>query len=171
MTSRPAPKMAHFYFDGNPMCCSYLCITHLVPQHIPAKFYEWSPPLFQVVTLWYRSPEVLLGQSYGTSVDIWSCGCIIAEMFKLEPLFCGSSEGDQLNRIFEVIGTPSLEEWPKQVSLEWSSFSIHEPKSFSSLLPSICQAGTDLLKSMLTFDPKTRISAQQALSHPFFQET
>lgn len=163
--------MAHFYFDGNPMCCSYLCITHLVPQHIPAKFYEWSPPLFQVVTLWYRSPEVLLGQSYGTSVDIWSCGCIIAEMFKLEPLFCGSSEGDQLNRIFEVIGTPSLEEWPKQVSLEWSSFSIHEPKSFSSLLPSICQAGTDLLKSMLTFDPKTRISAQQALSHPFFQET
>lgn len=57
--------------------------------------------IFEVVTLWYRSPEVLLGLPYATPVDIWSCGCIMAELFRLSPLFCGSSEGDQLDKIFQ----------------------------------------------------------------------
>lgn len=66
-----------------------------------AKTYDFEMRLTSVVvTLWYRSPEVLLGLSYATPVDIWSCGCIMAELFRLSPLFNGSSEGDQLDRIF-----------------------------------------------------------------------
>jgi len=66
-----------------------------------AKTYDFEMRLTSVVvTLWYRSPEVLLGLPYATPVDIWSCGCIMAELFKLSPLFNGSSEGDQLDRIF-----------------------------------------------------------------------
>jgi serine/threonine protein kinase len=66
-----------------------------------AKTYDFEMKLTSVVvTLWYRSPEVLLGLPYATPVDIWSCGCIMAELFRLFPLFNGSSEGDQLDRIF-----------------------------------------------------------------------
>ena len=65
----------------------------------------WMCVLFhlfvKVVTLWYRSPEVLLTTSYATPVDIWSCGCIFAELFRRKPLFCGQSEADQLSKIFE----------------------------------------------------------------------
>ena len=57
----------------------------------------------QVVTLWYRSPEVLLTTSYATPVDVWSCGCIFAELFRRKPLFCGQSEADQLSKIFEYV--------------------------------------------------------------------
>lgn len=66
-----------------------------------AKTYDFEMRLTSVVvTLWYRSPEILLGLPYATPVDIWSCGCIMAELFRLCPLFSGSSEGDQLDRIF-----------------------------------------------------------------------
>ena len=66
-----------------------------------AKTYDFEMRLTSVVvTLWYRSPEVLLGLPYATPVDIWSCGCIMAELFTLSPLFSGTSEGDQLDRIF-----------------------------------------------------------------------
>ncbi|KAG8223647.1 hypothetical protein J437_LFUL001754 [Ladona fulva] len=67
-----------------------------------AKTYDFEMRLTSVVvTLWYRSPEVLLGLPYATPVDIWSCGCIMAELFRRSPLFCGTSEGDQLDRIFQ----------------------------------------------------------------------
>lgn len=52
-------------------------------------------------TLWYRAPEVILGLSYTTAIDIWACGCIIAEMFLKKPIFPGTSEVDQLDRIFQ----------------------------------------------------------------------
>nr|CAD7453300.1 unnamed protein product [Timema tahoe] len=67
-----------------------------------AKTYDFEMRLTSVVvTLWYRAPEVLLGQPYATSVDIWACGCIMAELFRRAPLFNGSSEGDQLDKIFQ----------------------------------------------------------------------
>lgn len=62
----------------------------------------------EVVTLWYRPPDVLLGsKNYNTSIDIWSVGCIFAEMSNLKPLFAGSNETDQLKKIFRVLGTPN----------------------------------------------------------------
>ena len=67
----------------------------------------------EVVTLWYRAPDILLGsKNYTTSVDIWSVGCIFAEIVNRKPLFAGQDERDQLNRIFQIRGTPTTEEWP-----------------------------------------------------------
>jgi cyclin-dependent kinase len=67
----------------------------------------------EVVTLWYRAPDILMGsRHYSTTVDIWSVGCIFAEMLNGRPLFPGSNESDQLLRIFKTLGTPTQQSWP-----------------------------------------------------------
>lgn len=72
----------------------------------------------EVVTLWYRSPDVLMGSKhYDTAVDMWSVGCIFAEMVTGRPLFPGTSEKDQLIKIFVLLGTPTVEEWPEMGQL------------------------------------------------------
>ena len=67
------------------------------------------------MTLWYRAPEVLLGTTYATPVDIWSCGCILAELVTRRPLFPGLTETDQLTKIFSVLGLPGEESWPQDI--------------------------------------------------------
>nr|XP_057911511.1 cyclin-dependent kinase 4 [Doryrhamphus excisus]XP_057911512.1 cyclin-dependent kinase 4 [Doryrhamphus excisus] len=126
-----------------------------------------------VVTLWYRPPEVLLQSSYATPVDIWSCGCIFAEMFKRKPIFCGESEVDQLGKIFEVIGLPPEEEWPSDVTLSRKHFPPCSARPLTDFVPEIDEQGARLLLAMLTFDPAKRISALNALNHSYFcdQET
>lgn len=137
-----------------------------------AKTYDFEMRLTSVVvTLWYRSPEILLGLPYATPVDIWSCGCIMAELFRLCPLFSGSSEGDQLDRIFRVIGTPQESEWPENVSLNWSFFAQHHSVLLESLLPEICEQGRNILQCMLKFNPNERITAADALLHPYFRDS
>ncbi|KAM9321545.1 cyclin-dependent kinase 4 [Gastrophryne carolinensis] len=123
-----------------------------------------------VVTLWYRAPEVLLQSTYATPVDIWSVGCIFAEMFRRKPLFCGKSEADQLCKIFDMIGLPSEEEWPEDVTLPRSAFSPRSQQPVEKFVPEIDATGAQLLLEMLTFNPLRRISASQALLHPFFSE-
>ena len=76
---------------------------------LPVKTYT-----HEVVTLWYRAPEVLLGQKqYSTPLDQWSVGCIMAEMAQKKPLFAGDSEIDQIFNIFKVMGTPNESLWPE----------------------------------------------------------
>ncbi|XP_059384870.1 cyclin-dependent kinase 4-like [Carassius carassius] len=123
-----------------------------------------------VVTLWYRSPEVLLQTTYATPLDIWSTGCIFAEMFRRTPLFCGDSEVDQLSKIFSVIGLPAEDQWPADVTLSWKNFSPQTPRPITDCVPEITEKGAELLLEMLTFDPLKRISALNALEHPFFTE-
>ncbi|CAL1266121.1 unnamed protein product [Larinioides sclopetarius] len=123
-----------------------------------------------VVTLWYRPPEVLLYQSYASAVDVWSSGCILAELYKREPLFPGENEVDQLAKIFEVIGSPKQSEWPKDVSLSWTSFRFYKGVPLQSVVPEICPDGLDLLKRMLCFNPTERISCEAALKHPYFKD-
>jgi len=127
----------------------------------------------EVVTLWYRSPEILLGgKIYSTPVDIWSVGCIFAEMASHSPLFPGDSEIDQLFQIFRLLGTPSEQTWPgvssfrdyKPTFPQWSSQSL--PKA----LPDLDTQGIDLLTRMLVYEPSKRISARDALKHPYFNE-
>lgn len=137
-----------------------------------AKTYDYEMRLTTVVvTLWYRAPEVLLGLPYASSVDIWSCGCIMAELYKLKPIFVGTSEGDQLDKIFNTMGTPSQSEWPEHCSLMWSSFQHHLKIPIQQLLPEISKCGKDLLEKMLTFNPVQRISALHALQHEFFSHS
>ncbi|XP_031681173.1 cyclin-dependent kinase 4 isoform X2 [Oncorhynchus kisutch] len=136
-----------------------------------ARIYSYHMALTPVVvTLWYRPPEVLLQSTYATPVDIWSTGCIFAEMFRRKPLFCGDSEVDQLGKIFNVIGLPPEEEWPADVTLSRHNFSPISPRPITDYAPEINKQGTELLLKMLTFDPLRRISALNALEHPYFQE-
>ncbi|XP_066554643.1 cyclin-dependent kinase 6 [Amia ocellicauda] len=136
-----------------------------------ARLYSFHMALTPgIVTLWYRAPEVLLYSSYLPSVDMWSAGCIFAELFLLRPLFQGYTDMQQLHKIFEVIGLPMEEEWPELSPLPYSSF--WETKSPSNqLIPNMDEQGRDLLFKCLLFSPTLRISASEALREPFFSSS
>ncbi|XP_065014549.1 cell division control protein 2 homolog isoform X3 [Musa acuminata AAA Group] len=127
----------------------------------------------EVVTLWYRAPEILLGsRHYSTPVDLWSVGCIFAEMVNQRPLFPGDSEIDQLFKIFRVLGTPNEETWPGVTSLPdfKSSFPRWPSKDLASIVPNLEPAGVDLLLKMLYLEPGRRITARKALEHEYFKD-
>ncbi|XP_017274852.1 cyclin-dependent kinase 6 isoform X2 [Kryptolebias marmoratus] len=123
-----------------------------------------------VVTLWYRAPEVLLNAVYMFSVDMWSAGCIFAELFLLRPLFKGYTEVQQLQKIFEVIGLPGEEDWPRDSAVSYSE-RWGPRESCAELLPQLDPDENDLLSRCLTFSPSRRISAAKALTHAFFAKT
>ncbi|RPA84692.1 Pkinase-domain-containing protein [Ascobolus immersus RN42] len=127
----------------------------------------------EVVTLWYRSPEILLGgRQYSTGVDMWSVGCIFAEMVNLKALFQGDSEIDEIFKIFRLLGTPDESVWPGVTSYPdfKTSFPRWERVPTEKFVPGLDPAGIDLLESMLIFDPAARISAKQACHHEYFME-
>ncbi|XP_031208439.1 cyclin-dependent kinase 3 [Mastomys coucha] len=125
----------------------------------------------EVVTLWYRAPEILLGTKfYSTAVDVWSVGCIFAEMVTGKALFPGDSEIDQLFRIFHTLGTPSEATWPgvSQLPDYQGSFPKWNRKGLEEIVPSLGPEGQELLLQLLRYDPSQRISAKTALTHPYF---
>ncbi|KAJ6818915.1 cell division control protein 2-like protein A [Iris pallida] len=127
----------------------------------------------EVVTLWYRAPEILLGsRQYSTPVDIWSVGCIFAEMVNQRPLFPGDSEIDELFKIFRVLGTPNEDSWPGVSSLPdfKSAFPKWPAKDLATVFPSLEAAGIDLLSKMLQLEPNKRITARHALDHAYFKD-
>ncbi|XP_041061925.1 cyclin-dependent kinase 11B isoform X10 [Carcharodon carcharias] len=129
-----------------------------------------------VVTLWYRTPELLLGaKEYSTAIDLWSVGCIFAEFLTQKPLFPGKSEIDQINKIFKELGTPSEKIWPgynelpavkKMTFTEYPFNNLR--KRFGALLS---DQGFDLMNKFLTYCPAKRITAEEALKHEYFRET
>ncbi|KAK6485227.1 cyclin-dependent kinase 2-like isoform X5 [Huso huso] len=127
----------------------------------------------EVVTLWYRAPEILLGcKYYSTAVDIWSIGCIFAEMVTRRPLFPGDSEIDQLFRIFRMMGTPSEAVWPGVTQLPdyKARFPCWGRQDINKMAPQLDPIGQDLLLQLLQYDPSRRISAKAAISHEYFQD-
>ncbi|XP_028651224.2 cyclin-dependent kinase 1 [Erpetoichthys calabaricus] len=135
---------------------------------IPVRVYT-----HEVVTLWYRAPEVLLGSArYSTPVDVWSIGTIFAELATKKPLFHGDSEIDQLFRIFRTLGTPNNDVWPDVESLPdyKNTFPKWKPGNLSSVVKNLNEDGIDLLSKMLIYDPAKRISARQALNHSYFDD-
>lgn len=127
----------------------------------------------EVVTLWYRAPDVLLGsRTYNTSIDIWSAGCIMAEMYTGRPLFPGTTNDDQIVRIFRIMGTPSERTWPglTQFPEYKSNFQVYATQDLRQILPQIDSTGIDLLQRMLQLRPELRISAHEALNHPWFHD-
>lgn len=126
----------------------------------------------EVVTLWYRAPEILLGcKHYSTSVDVWSIGCIFAEMLTRRALFPGDSEIDQLFRIFRTLGTPDEVVWPGVSHLPdyKSTFPRWANQELTKVVPTLNFEGRGLLALMLQYDPNQRVTANMALSHCFFQ--
>uniref|UniRef100_A0A4W5KQB6 cyclin-dependent kinase n=1 Tax=Hucho hucho TaxID=62062 RepID=A0A4W5KQB6_9TELE len=129
-----------------------------------------------VVTLWYRSPELLLGaKEYSTAVDMWSVGCIFGELLTQKPLFPGKSEIDQINKIFKDLGSPSEKIWPgynelpavkKMTFTEYPYNNMR--KRFGALLS---DQGFDLMNKFLTYCPSKRILSDEALKHEYFRET
>ncbi|KAM6141424.1 cyclin-dependent kinase 6 isoform 2-T2 [Phoenicopterus ruber ruber] len=119
-----------------------------------ARIYSFQMALTSVVvTLWYRAPEVLLQSSYATPVDLWSVGCIFAEMFRRN-----------------VIGLPEEEDWPNDVALPRNAFTSRPAQPIEKFVPDIDELGKDLLLKCLAFNPAKRISAYVALSHPYFHD-
>ena len=132
---------------------------------VPVKSYT-----HEIVTLWYRAPEVLLGGShYSTPVDIWSVGCIFAELARKQPLFPGDSELQQLLHVFKLLGTPGEDVWPGVTRLrDWHEFPQWKPQDLHKVIPQLDDHGIDLLQKMLVYDPAKRIHATEALEHPYF---
>ncbi|GAX79806.1 hypothetical protein CEUSTIGMA_g7246.t1 [Chlamydomonas eustigma] len=135
---------------------------------IPVRAYT-----HEVVTLWYRAPEILLGsKTYSTPVDVWSIGCIFAEMINHKPLFPGDSEIDQLYKIFQGLGTPDESCWQGVTSLPdyKDTFPKWRARNIAELVPTLDTAGVDLLSRMLVYTPQHRITAKAAMQHEFFDD-
>jgi serine/threonine protein kinase len=126
----------------------------------------------EVVTLWYRCPEILLcSKHYSLGVDIWSTGCIFAEMLQKRPLFMGDSEIDQIFKIFRVLGTPHENQWPDALKLAEMKSTFPKFKGMpleEHTKGNIAECELDLLKGLVALDPHKRISAKMALLHPYF---
>ncbi|KAI8878498.1 kinase-like protein [Backusella circina FSU 941] len=150
-------------------------------------------PLFNgdkvVVTIWYRAPELLLGSKHYTkAIDMWAVGCIFGELLALKPIFKGEEakmdgkknvpfQRSQLTKIFDIMGTPTKERWPTIDQLpdypQLSSFPQTPNKLKQVYQMMVCpksDSAFNLLSQLLEFDPIKRISAEKALSHPYFQE-
>jgi len=138
---------------------------------------SFCPPIrpltHEVVTLWYRPPEILLGsQTYAPPVDIWAVGTILVEMVTKRPMFPGECEIDELFKIFRVLGTPDDDMWPGVTGLQdfntafpqWPRLSLH---NFARGLDA---KGVDLLEKTLVYNPAGRISSRAALGHPYFDD-
>ena len=127
----------------------------------------------EVITLWYRPPEVLLGsRKYRGEIDMWSVGCIMAELILGKPLFIGQNEEGQISAIFSVLGLPTPDEWPDMEYLpDWEKYDLKVERTdedFDMLLQRCDGDGLDLLMKMLSCNPQTRILSTEALSHGWF---
>ena len=127
----------------------------------------------EILTLWYRAPEILLGQKeYSTPVDMWSIGLIFYEMAHRKPLFAGDCEIDQIFKIFQMFGTPNEKTWPGVTKLpEFKlTFPQFKGKGINAYNRNIDNVGLDLLSKMIQLYPSKRISSNQSLQHPYFND-
>jgi cyclin-dependent kinase 7 len=125
----------------------------------------------QAVTRWYRAPEILLGaRGYGLPADIWSVGCVFAELFLRIPLFAGDTDIQQLELIFKALGTPTEREWPGMTALpNFLHFQHHNKYPLTTLFTAASIDAIDLLEKLLAYDPRKRITCLDALKHSYFR--
>lgn len=136
-------------------------------KSIPTKTYS-----NEVVTLWYRPPDILLGSTeYSTQIDMWGVGCIFSEMVTGRPLFPGATAEEQLHFIFRMLGTPTEESWPgisANPQFRSHRFPTYRPEGLRRHAPRLDHEGADLLGKLLQFEGRRRVPAAEAMGHPFF---
>ncbi|XP_018320996.1 cyclin-dependent kinase 7 [Agrilus planipennis] len=124
----------------------------------------------QVVTRWYRSPELLYGaKQYGVCVDMWAVGCILAELLLRVPFLPGESDLDQLTKIFQVLGNPTEENWPGVKTLsDYIEFKPFQPVPLKHIFTAAGDDLLDVIASMFVLDPSKRKTCTEVLKMPFF---
>jgi CTD kinase subunit alpha len=128
----------------------------------------------RVITIWYRSPELLLGETqYGPAVDIWSAACVLVEIFTRNAIFPGDGhEISQLDKIYDILGTPNKQDWPNLVEMPW--FELLRPgyrkrNVFAEKYKDrVTSASFDLLTALFRYDPDKRPTATEVLDHAYF---
>lgn len=127
-----------------------------------------------VVTLWYRAPELLLNSKYQTvGIDIWASGCVFGELLSDRPVFPGKSEIEQLNLIVEMLGTPNDQIWPGVMNLPFFNTFTLKKQPYNNLKNKfgyLSETGLELMNNLFTYDPKKRITAEKALDCSYFKE-
>ncbi|EAR90584.2 Serine/Threonine kinase domain protein (macronuclear) [Tetrahymena thermophila SB210] len=145
-----------------------------VGQFSNAEFQNKHNNTAYVTSRYYESPESILKQQQNTKIDIWALGCIMGELYCLNPLFAGNSEIDQLMQILKIIGIPNHKEYPEFHTLcqqkQIKILPSHESMKLPSIIPQASSEAIDLLFKMLNINPSKRISIQAVLQHPFFSE-
>ncbi|KAK8338877.1 hypothetical protein V6Z12_A09G281400 [Gossypium hirsutum] len=130
-----------------------------------------QPLTNRVVTLWYRPPELLLGTTYyGVGVDLWSAGCILAELFYGKPIVPARTEVEQLHKIFKLCGSPSEEYWKKSKLLNATLFKLQHPykRCIAETFKDFASSALPLIETLLSIDPEERSTAIAALKSEFF---
>jgi CTD kinase subunit alpha len=128
----------------------------------------------RVITIWYRSPELLLGETkYTAAVDVWSAACVMVEIFARSAIFPGDgTELNQLEKIYNILGTPNRRDWPGLVDMAWFELlrpSVKRKSVFAEkYADKVTPAAFSLLEAMFLFDPAKRPTAAQVLQHAYF---
>jgi mitogen-activated protein kinase 15 len=128
-----------------------------------------------VATRWYRAPEILLGSTqYSRAVDMWSVGCILAELIVGKAIFQGTSTLNQIEKVLELIGKPTQEdiesiESPHAATI-LSSINVTKKRSFQSFFPNASDVALDFLRKLLIFNPHSRLTVEQALRHKYVEQ-
>ncbi|KZV71521.1 Pkinase-domain-containing protein [Peniophora sp. CONT] len=125
-----------------------------------------------VATRWYRAPEIMLAfRRYDTAIDVWSIGCILAELLLGKPMFKGKDYVDQLNKILDFVGTPSDEVLKRIASDKARAYvrtlPIRKKQPLNKVIPNADPQALDLLEKLLAFDPAARLTVEQAIAHPW----
>eukprot|EP01054_Gregarina_sp_Poly1_P010437 Gregarina_sp_Poly_1__10436@NODE_754_length_6432_cov_237_128358_g558_i0_p2_GENE_NODE_754_length_6432_cov_237_128358_g558_i0NODE_754_length_6432_cov_237_128358_g558_i0_p2_ORF_typecomplete_len498_score60_08Pkinase/PF00069_25/2_3e49Pkinase_Tyr/PF07714_17/2_9e33Kinaselike/PF14531_6/1_5e08Kdo/PF06293_14/3_8e08Pkinase_fungal/PF17667_1/2_8e05RIO1/PF01163_22/0_00029APH/PF01636_23/0_0015FTA2/PF13095_6/2_3FTA2/PF13095_6/1_3Haspin_kinase/PF12330_8/0_058WaaY/PF06176_11/1_9e03WaaY/PF06176_11/0_011_NODE_754_le len=148
---------------------------------VPISKDHLVPQTGEVQTMWYRAPEVLLGdEQYGMLVDDWSLGCVVAEMFRFristskrmesDPLFAGRGDVHTLMLIFEALGTPKNDEYLKTLPYWTNCFPNWPPGALRKKVKLVDDLGYDLICQLLTLSPRDRKATRFLLNHPWFND-